>query len=233
MQSKAKHKILCIFGLCLFAFLPLCAQSPDSLQILPVPDSIAAGRDSVFFLGNEGFVRLDSLSQKEDFKPDPGRVLWMSAIFPGYGQFLNRQYWKIPIVYAGFLACGYAISTTNMLYHNYKIAYRDIIDSDPATNSFLDILPRGYTIESIGGKQQYATLLKTRQDQYRRFRDLSIIVSIAYYGLTILEAYVSAQLFEFDISTDLSLSVKPALLPQHRQNIPGAAPGMQICFNLK
>lgn len=168
---------------------------------------------------------------KPAFKPDPIRVVWMGAIIPGYGQILNRKYWKLPIVYGGFLGCAYAISMNSTKYETYKTAYRDIIDSDPTTNSFIDILPEGYTVETLGGINAYKGILKTGQDSYRRYRDLSIIVSIGYYALTLIDAYVDAQLYDFDISPDLSLRFQPALMEDNsgfKKTV-----GLQCSFRLK
>jgi len=75
----------------------------------------------------------------------------MGAIIPGYGQILNRSYWKLPLVYAGFLGCFYAITWNSSRYETYRLAYRDITDDNAKTNSFLDILPQGYTLESYPG----------------------------------------------------------------------------------
>jgi len=148
------------------------------------------------------------------FKPDPMKVVWMGAILPGFGQILNRKYWKLPIVYGGFLGCAYAVSWNSGMYQTYKTAYRDIIDNDPATLSYLEIIPKGYTIDhpGIGGIDQWEKTLQSKQDVYRRYRDLSIIVSIGYYALTLVEAYVDAQLYDFDISPDLSFRFQPVLL---------------------
>lgn len=142
----------------------------------------------------------------------------MGAIIPGYGQIYNRKYWKLPIVYGGFLGCAYAISWNGTMYSDYKKAYRDIIDNDPTTNSFMDILPEGYTIESLGGMSQYTKTLQTKQNTYRRYRDLSIVITVALYAITLVDAYVDAQLFDFDISPDLTMHVMPALLEYGTQN---------------
>jgi hypothetical protein len=174
---------------------------------------------------------VDTLSAAK-FKPDPVKVLWMGAIIPGYGQILNRRYWKLPIVYAGFLGCAYAVSYNSRSYETYKLAYKDISDDDPDTNSFLDILPSGTTLENYpGGESGLKSNLSTAYEQKRRYRDLSIIGSVAYYAITLVEAYVDAQLFDFDISTDLSLHIRPALL----QNKFGTSnsPGFQLSLNLK
>lgn len=166
------------------------------------------------------------------FKPDPTRVVWMGAIIPGYGQIINRSYWKLPIVYAGFLGCGYAITLNASRYQTYKQAYIDITDTSDKTNSFMDLLPAGYSISNYpGGQSGLQNNLKSFYEQYRRNRDLSIIATIGYYAITIVEAYVDAQLFDFDISTDLSMHIRPSLM----QNAYGRTntPGLQLSLSLK
>jgi len=68
----------------------------------------------------------DSLKPKA-FKPDPLKVVWMGAIIPGFGQILNKKYWKLPIVYGGFLGCAYAVTWNSGRYQSYKNAYFDIL----------------------------------------------------------------------------------------------------------
>jgi hypothetical protein len=186
----------------------------------------------------------DTAKQKE-FKPDPVKVVWMSAILPGSGQILNRKYWKLPIVYGGFLGCAYAITWNSGKYQDYKIAYRDIsqyqsdpvykakIDKDLSKASFMQIIPKGYTINSsaIGGLTGWTTKLNTKQNTFRRYRDLSIISTVAYYAITIVEAYVDAQLYDFDISPDLSLRFQPTLM-NNRNGLPNS-PGLQCSLSLK
>ncbi|NDP21860.1 MAG: hypothetical protein GZ091_12390 [Paludibacter sp.] len=180
-------------------------------------------------------VSIDTASvdkKKENvFKPNPVKVVWMGAIIPGYGQILNKKYWKLPLVYGGFLGCAYALSMNSTRYQTYKNAYRDIIDTDPNTNSFIQIIPKGYTIESYGGISGYTNILKTGQENYRRYRDLSIIASIGYYALSLVDAYVDAQLYDFDISPDLSMRFQPVLL--ENPNGLTKTVGMQCCFRLK
>jgi hypothetical protein len=181
-------------------------------------------------LQKESQVSIDTV-QKPVYRPNPSKIVWMGAVVPGWGQILNRKYWKLPIVYGGFLGCYYAYSWNASRYNSYHTAYLDIIDSDPTTNSFLDILPEGYTLESIGGTSRYTTILKTGQDQFRRQRDLSVIVSVAFYALTLVDAFVDAQLYGFDISPDLSLEIKPIYL---RNNVDASGSfGMQCSFRLK
>jgi len=209
-----------------FVLMPLGAQ-----------DKVDIGKSRILkdSISNQEVVKTDTVSidtiKQKEFKPDPVKVVWMAAIIPGYGQIMNKKYWKLPIVYGGFLGCAYALSMNSTRYQTYKTAYRDIIDTDPNTNSFITIIPRGYTIESYGGISGYTNILKTGQENYRRYRDLSIIASIGYYALTIVDAYVDAQLYDFDISPDLSMRFQPALL----ENANGFtnAIGMQCSFTLK
>lgn len=152
------------------------------------------------------------------WKPDPMRAVWLGAIVPGLGQIYNRSYWKLPIVYGGLMGCAYAITWSNNQYVGYKDAYRDIYYdiangtvSDSPDKSYNAILPEGYTIQSMGGANAYQNRLKEWQNSSLRLRDMSILVTIAVYALSLIDAYVDAQLFDFDISNDLSLNVTPQL----------------------
>ena len=166
----------------------------------------------------------DSLKPKA-FKPDPLKAVWMGVIIPGYGQILNKKYWKLPIVYGAFLGCAYAITWNSGRYQSYKNAYFDIlryssdksyraiVDKNHSAVSFYQILPKGYDINvNYGGIEGYTPILKTAMDGSRRYRDLSVIITIACYALSIVDAYVDAQLYDFDISPDLSMHIQPALM---------------------
>jgi len=201
----------------------------DTTKVVPEIKKIEPNK----YVISKTIVPIQDSFKIKPFKPDPTKVVWMSAIIPGYGQIMNRKYWKLPIVYGGFLGCAYALTWNGNKYQTYQKAYRDIIDSDPTTNSFLEILPKGYTIGSpgIGTMSTYTETLKKKQDLYRRSRDLSVLISIGFYALTIVDAYVDAQLYDFDISPDLSLRFQPILM----ENMYGLhnTLGMQCSISLK
>lgn len=136
-------------------------------------------------------------------------LLW--ALLPGGGQIYNRKYWKLPIVWGAFMACYYSVTWNHRQYQDYHAAYRDLSSEDPSKNtSWLAFAPAGAKAEDY--KTYQSTLkstLKRGNDFYRRYRDLSILASILVYGLSILDAYVDAELYTFDISPDLSLRVAP------------------------
>ena len=79
-------------------------------------------------------------------------------------------------------------------------------------------------------KQWFTDVLKQRKDYYRHYRDFSIIGTVAVYFLAIVDAYVDAQLFDFDMSPDLSMRIEPALLREDRPNYQGNSYGLQMSF---
>ncbi len=208
----------------------ICAQERELLDSVPIGSDFLIVENNRF--DTKTIVAEVEENKWADFKPDPIRALWMGAIIPGYGQILNRKYWKLPIVYAGFLGCAYAITWNNSRYQSYKSAYRDIIDGNPSTNSHIDILPAGLTLDTYpGGISTYTSNLQSAYEQSRRYRDLSVIATVAYYGITLIDAYVDAHLLNYDISPDLSLNVRPALL--HNTATGKNSYGMQLNIKLK
>ena len=143
------------------------------------------------------------------WKPHSGKaMLW--ALLPGGGQIYNRKYWKLPIVWGAFMACFYSVSWNSRQYQDYHAAYRDIMSENTAQNTaWLVFAPAGAKAEDYAQYSSLKQTLKRGNDFYRRYRDLSIVVSVLVYGLSILDAYVDAELYTFDISPDLSLKVVP------------------------
>ncbi len=169
------------------------------------------------------------IDKKEEFKPDPRKTLIFSAIFPGLGQVYNRKYWKLPILYGGFIGLSYAISWNNRYYQDYFQAYKDIMDEDSETNSWHNFLRYGQDPESVD-TTWLKDVLRRGKNYYRRYRDLSIIGTVALYGLSIMDAYVDAQLFEFDITPDLSMRVEPAVIQKNSYYAANAF-GIHCSFN--
>ncbi len=145
------------------------------------------------------------------FKPDAQKAVWLATIVPGLGQIYNRQYWKLPIIYGGTLALAYGITWNDRMYVDYRKGYVDLMDKNPNTNYFEYLLPEGVTLDSTN-KDYYTKVIKTKLDNYRRNRDLCIISTAVLYLLSIIDAYVDAQLFDYDISPDLSLQVTPTVI---------------------
>ena len=185
-------------------------------------------------INNEMSVLIDSARIPKNpardmnlWRPDPKRALWLALVIPGGGQIYNRKYWKLPLVYGGFLGCLYAMNWNNTMYKDYSQAYLDLTDSDPATQSYNQFLHLGAQIND-SNKDRYKDLFKKRKDRYRRWRDMSFFVLVGVYALSVVDAYVDAELSVFDISKDLSLRIEPTVLDNHTSKNPlDAAVGLQ------
>lgn len=163
------------------------------------------------------------------FNPDPMRAVWLSALFPGLGQIYNRRYWKLPIVVGGYVGLFYATTWNSNMLADYQRAYLDIMDSDPTTNSYMDFFSSAYKEEDID-KEWLTSVLKQRKDYYRQYRDLCIICMIGLYAICMIDAYVDAQLYHFDVSPDISMQWQPAVIPTGRSALPAVGVQCAITF---
>lgn len=151
----------------------------------------------------------------------PEGALWRAAVLPGWGQYYNRQYIKMPVAWAGIGAVTGLAYFNNQRYLTFRRAalYAQYVDEevkDPAFRaSYEDEYRRALGLssrpepESPSGRKQAASDFRSVRDTYRRNRDLSYFGIGIVYGLTILDAYVAAHLLDFDIGEDLTMSVFP------------------------
>ena len=249
VNISVRHLALCLALLVQWVVTsPVAAQvntpadMADTLVIEDVPiaqlgdfddimtDSLPADTTVFDAIGNP----LGSKRVKRDWstwKPSPKRAMWLAIVLPGAGQIYNRKYWKLPIVYGGFVGCIYALQWNNQMYRDYSQAYLDISDSDPTTQSYNQFLHLGQKIDDKN-EERFKTLFKKRKDYYRRYRDLSFFVLLGVYALSVIDAYVDAELSEFDISKDLSLKVSPVLIPNHSGGSLLEAQSLGICCSI-
>ncbi len=136
----------------------------------------------------------------------PAKAAIMSACLPGLGQIYNRKWWKVPIVYAGLGGIGYFSYRNFSEYRSYLHAY------EYKTGD----LPEGVTLTDYETQlaNKYAEgQLQTYKESYRRNFELFTILTVAWYGLNIIDAVVDGHLYTYDISDDLSINVDPYLRP--------------------
>ena len=214
----------------------LIIESGDTLIDLLNEDVIQDGMiDTIHFDIQDGTKPLKVKRDWSTWRPDPKRALWLAIVIPGGGQIYNRKYWKLPIVYGGFVGCAYAMQWNNQMYSDYSQAYLDISDNDPATHSYNQFLHLGATIDSNNeaGETRYKSLFKKRKDYYRRYRDLSFFILVGVYALSVIDAYVDASLSDFDITKDLTMRVSPTILTNKNERNPlrSTALGVQCSLN--
>lgn len=160
----------------------------------------------------------------DSFKPNPKTAYLVAFVFPGFGQAYNRQYWKLPIVYGGLMGCAYAITWNNKTLQDYKSAYFDIMrdakndpnaeNPDSWSQSWQNYVPSSRDKAAMLHDATFHSNLKRNKDYFRRYRDLSIIVTLGVYMLCVADAYVDAQMFDFDVGPDLSFRVTPVFTPE-------------------
>ncbi len=169
----------------------------------------------------------------------PRRASMYSAVIPGLGQAYNKKYWKIPIIYTGFGVMGYFIYSNSLNYNKYKQGLIDFSDGDENTNSYLNFigpgLDPGRFDPSLGSPDYspsdeawFKEQLENNMNYYRRYRDLSVILTFAWYALNIIDATVDGYLFSYDMNEDLSVQLDPQLfyLPDNMNAL-----GLQLRFS--
>lgn len=189
--------------------------------------------DSLSVVVDTTFAKKKMEQDWSTWRPDPKRALWLALVIPGGGQIYNRKYWKLPIVYGGFIGCLYAMNWNNSMYKDYSQAYLDLMDNDPGTQSYNQFLHLGMKITTEADKKRFEDIFKKRKDKYRRWRDLSFFVMVGVYALSVIDAYVDAELSVFDISEDLSLRVEPTILNNGSSRNPfdATSVGLQCSLN--
>ena len=143
----------------------------------------------------------------------PRGALWRSLAFPGWGQFYNRDYLKIPIVYAALGGVGYLTYSTNDSYLTHRRAALFRLGEERAEegepNEWAQFEDEWLTVRAQFGGTVSSAQVRDRRDTLRRNRDLLVILSGVTYALSVIEAYVAAQLKDFDVGEDLGFSVLP------------------------
>jgi hypothetical protein len=150
----------------------------------------------------------------------PKKAAWGSAIVPGLGQVNNKRWWKVPLIYGGFVAFVKSYQDNNAQYHTFlsEVQYRLANNGNPGNPN--------YAAYSFDG------LVKIK-DNFRRNKELSIIGGVVVYAVNIIDAYVDAKFFRFDISENLSLQLKPTLqINPGGLNAYAAQPGLKLSLRL-
>ena len=156
----------------------------------------------------------------------PKKASIYAALFPGLGQIYNRKYWKLPIVYGGYAGLIYVLGWNNNQYKDYfqgywiMAQYTSAENMKPEERKFINNLINNpsVSIDNPSTFKYISTQLKSGKDYYRRNRNLTIVGIAALHVLSIIDASVDANLFDFDISDDLSMRIEPMPIYLGNQN---------------
>lgn len=176
-------KYLLLIFLFLFASTIVFAQEPDSLIVK-----------------KEIAIKIkDTAIIKDPYNPlAPAKAAFYSAVLPGLGQAYNKKYWKIPVIYAGIGVGIYFHIDNDKSYDRFRKAYKRRL--------------AGFTDDEFWGEGETALVsddrLRDAQKTAQKNKDVSIVVSIAFYLLNIIDANVDAHLRQYNVGEDLSLEPK-------------------------
>ncbi len=141
------------------------------------------------------------------FNPlSPSKAAFYSAILPGLGQMYNKKYWKAPIVWGAMATSVYFYLDNNKEYNRYRTAFK---------------------MREAGLKDEFTTedgsLLISRnglisaQKTLKSNRDLSLLTTVIFYILQIVEASVNAHLLQFNTNDNLSFS--PTIISNYDRHV--------------
>lgn len=133
-------------------------------------------------------------SFKSDKFPHPGRATLYSILLPGLGQIYNGEYFKVPIYWGCLLGATHFLINNNTNYKRFKRIHNEAT-TDPNYSG------------SISGETA-----KWYRDEYRRYRDYSIVATALFYLIQVIDANVFAYMHDFEVSDDISMNLEPAII---------------------
>lgn len=209
-MTKVLLFIALAFTLPLFA----AAQKKDSLIVKDSSGNITIGNKP----DTSRAIKVDTVAQK---KHSPRKAAIYSAILPGLGQVYNKKYWKVPIVYTAIGIPVGLFFNNKTWYDRTRYALAVASSPNPTPDSLKAVHP-----QLLPFVEQKATgsILRNR-NEFRKNMDYSVLFTLLFWGLNVVDATVDAHLKGFNVSDDLSFRVRPALLP-------GNVPGVTFAFTL-
>jgi len=199
---------------------------PLLVFVLVVARTPALSQDSVRTAPN---VDLDSVAVNRDGKVetiesyasrfDPRKAMLYSAVLPGLGQAYNRKYWKIPLVYGGFVGIGYGIWINQKFYSEYRKGLFNLLnepkpyvyDKDTGLTALGNKVVNGELLMPRGNGSLKIDIVRNAVNRYKRDRDFAVIVCFIFYMMQMVDAHVDAHLKEFDLNPQLKVSIEPTV----------------------
>lgn len=188
---------LIVFIIILFSCNPnLWSQQVDSLDIKPTIEEDAIPIENAPPTPNIKKDTIQDQPKKKEkssggffklFTGKPGRAALYSLIIPGGGQFYNRDYWKVPIVWGAEGAAIYFIFENTSQYKDFRDAYAQMLDG---------------TLEEFMGLSNPSDVRLVR-DSYRKDMEVSWVVFVALHLLNVFEAFIDRHLMNFNVNENL------------------------------
>jgi hypothetical protein len=187
-RHNAPALTLSALALLLLIAFPFDGFTQDTTQTEIIKDTV--------IIEQEDTVLMKSYATRYD----PRKALLFAAAVPGLGQAYNKKYWKLPLVYGGFVAIGWRITVYNNFYKRYR-------------GELFYNLSHGLSANTARHPESQIETSQLRRlvDRSRRERDFWVIMMGAMYVLQIVDAHVDAHLKEFDLNPNLKVSFRPTM----------------------
>ena len=156
----------------------LLAQETMPADSIPLDSLLTDGIGKQLSMMTDNIKPIKTPKDWTTWTPNPQRALWLALVIPGGGQIYNRKYWKLPLVYGGFIGCLYAMNWNNGLYKDYSQAYLDIMDNDPGTASYNKFLHLGMQI-TPDNEERYKDIFRKRKDRVTHWPHRPSVCSVA------------------------------------------------------
>ena len=171
----------------LFIILFLCLSFPALAQEDDIKD-----KKNNLPQTSEGIIIEGEINTREPIDPlTPARAAFYAAVLPGLGHIYLKQYWKVPVIYAGLGAGMYFYLDNQKEYNRYRDAYKRRLAGFEDDEFYGSITDDG---------------LREAQKTLRRNKELSLLVTVGVYILNIVWANVDAHLLQFNVDDNLSLT---------------------------
>jgi Family of unknown function (DUF5683) len=184
--------------------------------IVSAQKKVVVEKDSAVTINANNFNKYLDTAVLKKYKPSI--AIKRSAMLPGWGQYTNKKYWKIPLVYAGVGIPTYLFFRNLKQYREAKQAFNLASDNDVSNDILI--------------KEPYYSV-RFQPDRIRVFRnsvrqnvDYSVLFFVIFWGLNVADAAVDANLKTFDVSDDISMHIKGGYSEMARTN------GVSVVFNI-
>jgi hypothetical protein len=229
------NKFFIVIALSVFFAGTAYAQKIDTVKNRDRRDSINRVKDSV--ISKPIIPQVINKKNRKQYNPDsthsPSLAVKRSAMIPGWGQLYNRDWWKVPLIYAGLGSLGYAIVNNQVMYKRYLAVYRlrnDLTLPPP---------PKGDPVRTLLDNTSTAPIasIENAVNGSQRNMQISVLSFAVVWGVQVVEAYIQAKfIHSYTMDRDLSFKISPGLsnAPVYAAgNIPSVMPTIKLTFTLK
>jgi len=222
---------------CLAVSFSTFAQVPDSVR---TPEDVSKDRFNMTDTTNLSRKERKRLAKEKEEQQKPiiykdsarlaleeltRKAARRSAVLPGWGQLFNGGwgYVKAPIVWAGFGGLGYSFVFAQNNYQETLKEVRFRLENQGLNEN--PKFPTNVTTEWLIGAKDF----------YRRNRDLTILLTVGWYAINVIDAYIDAKFKRYDMSEDLTFNIRPTLIQMPNSLAYGSVPavGLKATFSIK